>query len=40
MEKVKHIYIIGAGPSGLISGLELLKAGNKVTIIEKSNISD
>jgi sialic acid synthase SpsE/protoporphyrinogen oxidase len=39
MEKVKHIYIIGAGPSGLISGLELLKAGNKVTIIEKSNIS-
>ena len=39
MEKVKHIYIIGAGPSGLISGLELLKTGNKVTIIEKSNIS-
>ncbi len=39
MEKIKNIFIIGAGPSGLISGLELIKNGYKVTIIEKSNIS-
>jgi sialic acid synthase SpsE/protoporphyrinogen oxidase len=39
MEKVKNIYIIGAGPSGLISGLELLKIGYNVTILEKSSLS-
>lgn len=33
----KNIYIIGAGPSGLITARELLKKGFKVTIFEKSN---
>jgi sialic acid synthase SpsE/protoporphyrinogen oxidase len=39
MEKVKTVFIIGAGPSGLISALELLKLGYKVIIIEKSEVS-
>lgn len=32
------IYIIGAGPSGLITARELLKKGYKVVIIEKSHL--
>ena len=34
---MKNIYIVGAGPSGLITARELLKKGIKVTIFEKSN---
>jgi sialic acid synthase SpsE/protoporphyrinogen oxidase len=33
---MKNVYIIGAGPSGLITARELLNEGFKVTIIEKS----
>ena len=34
---MKNIFIIGAGPSGLITARELLKKDFKVTIFEKSN---
>ena len=34
---MKNIFIIGAGPSGLITARELLKKDFKVTILEKSN---
>ena len=34
---MKNVFIIGAGPSGLITARELLKKGFKVTILEKSN---
>ena len=33
-----NVYIIGAGPSGLITGLELVKKGFNVVIFEKSTI--
>ncbi len=36
---MKKVYIIGAGPSGLISGWELAKKGIKVVIFEKSGIT-
>lgn len=35
---MKKIYIIGAGPSGLIAGHELLKKGFEVEIFEQSSI--
>ena len=34
---MRHIIIIGAGPSGLTAGLELVKKGYMVTILEASN---
>ena len=34
---MKHILIIGAGPSGLTAGLDLVKQGYSVTIIERDN---
>lgn len=34
---MKNVYIIGAGPSGLITGRELVKKGYKVNIFEKSS---
>jgi len=36
---MKTVYIIGAGPSGLITGWELAKKGIKVIIFEKSDIT-
>ena len=33
----KNIFIIGAGPSGLTAGLELVKKGYKVTILEATD---
>jgi sialic acid synthase SpsE/protoporphyrinogen oxidase len=39
MEKMKKVYIIGAGPSGLITGWELAKKGISVVIFEKSGIT-
>jgi sialic acid synthase SpsE/protoporphyrinogen oxidase len=36
---MKTVYIIGAGPSGLITGWELAKKGIKVVIFEKSDIT-
>ncbi len=33
-DREKHIIIVGSGPSGIFSGLVLLKAGYKVTLIE------
>jgi sialic acid synthase SpsE/protoporphyrinogen oxidase len=39
MESMKKVYIIGAGPSGLIAGWELAKKGINVVIFEKSNIT-
>ena len=35
---MRKVYIIGAGPSGLVAGYELLKKGVDVEIIEKSNL--
>lgn len=35
MPKPKEVYILGAGPSGLVCAIELLKSGYDVTIIEK-----
>ncbi|OQY40420.1 MAG: hypothetical protein B6229_01840 [Spirochaetaceae bacterium 4572_7] len=32
-----HVIIVGSGPSGIFSGLVLLKAGFKVTIIERGS---
>ena len=37
IKKMKNIYIIGAGPSGLITGRELAKKGYSVNIFEKSS---
>ena len=34
---MKHVLIIGAGPSGLTAGLELIKKGYQVTILEATN---
>jgi protoporphyrinogen oxidase len=34
---VKHYYIIGAGVSGLTAGLELLRKGASVTVIESTS---
>ena len=34
---MKNIYIIGAGPSGLITGRELAKKGYNVNVFEKSS---
>ena len=34
---MKHIIIIGAGPSGLTAGLELIKKGYQVTILEATD---
>lgn len=34
---MKHIIIIGAGPSGLTAGLELIKKGYQVTILEATS---
>jgi N,N'-diacetyllegionaminate synthase len=39
MEAMKKVYIIGAGPSGLIVGWELAKKGISIVIFEKSNIT-
>jgi sialic acid synthase SpsE/protoporphyrinogen oxidase len=39
MEHMKKVYIIGAGPSGLITAWELAKKGISVVIFEKSNIT-
>ena len=35
----KNIYVIGAGPIGLVIANELLKYGHKVKIFEKNKIS-
>tara|TARA_Y100000590_G_scaffold208456_1_gene236172 strand:- start:19536 stop:21023 length:1488 start_codon:yes stop_codon:yes gene_type:complete len=37
MAKNKHIYIIGAGPGGLATGILLSKSGVDITILESSN---
>ncbi len=37
MAKNKHIYIIGAGPGGLATGILLSKSGVDITILERSN---
>lgn len=38
MEHVENdVAIIGAGPSGLVAGMELAKHGIKTTIIERNN---
>jgi L-2-hydroxyglutarate oxidase LhgO len=34
-----HIIIIGAGPGGLATGIELLRKGHKVTILDKEKAS-
>ena len=34
-ENKKNVIIIGAGPAGLTAGLELIRAGYQVTILEK-----
>jgi sialic acid synthase SpsE/protoporphyrinogen oxidase len=36
---MKKVYIIGAGPSGLVTGWELAKKGIKVVIFEKSSMT-
>ena len=35
---MKKVLILGAGPTGLVTGWELLKKGWDVTILEKDNI--
>ena len=35
MQKNKSALIIGAGPAGLTAGLELIRAGYQVTILEQ-----
>ena len=39
MKNIKKAYILGAGPTGLITAWKLLEANWDVTIIERKNIS-
>lgn len=35
---IEHICVLGAGPAGLMAAYELVKAGKKVTLIEKRSV--